>query len=725
MCLLKSRFSIACGAFCGWVILANGDDARSQQIPTAGNEKYRDFTMANEGNPIAGRESFTRMSCSQCHSVDGSGSKAGPDLSAIGDKFGKTDLVLSVLEPSATIAVGYDHTVLTRKDGSIISGVIKQATDNWIELMGADARAVRCGTDEIAKRDTSPVSLMPAGLLAAGTPQDFSNLIAYLGSLHQNTSGIEREEIPKAGEPVRLDSFFDENIRLIEPLWFGEIPGRKNTYVVLEHAGMSWIVRKKPDGDEQTPLLDLTKVVRVGGATGLLGMAFHPKFPADPRYFLKYQIVDQGKIFTLVMEYRFSSDLNGDSGTPPRELFRIPSTTQDHNGGCLAFGPDGFLYFGMGDTGPQRDPQGHSQDMSLLLGKMLRVDVDHQDEGLPYAIPGDNPFRNIDGVRPEIWAVGFREPWRFSWDSLTKDLWVGDVGQDQYEEVGIVRAGENHGWNVFEGFHAYSERYRRANVVLTPPVWSYSHRLGSSVTGGFVYRGSKGPKMQGWYVFADHESRRIWALTQKDRKLDKLIEIGQAPTRAVSLSQTSDGEIYLVGFNSGKIYHLALDAVDPEPLESRILAATSERHPVIAKHTSQRPDETWNKVDYDDSEWKESEGGFGTRGTPGGVIRTEWSDRDIWIRRDFTLPESGLPKSKSRLALRIHHDEDAEVYLNGIEVANLPRWTQGYIEVPLSAEAAASLKAGRNVIAIHCHQNTGGQFIDAGLLEYVRRDRAD
>ncbi|MEO5917727.1 MAG: PQQ-dependent sugar dehydrogenase [Luteolibacter sp.] len=698
--------------------------ALAQPSRTSGPDGFREFATEHDGNIAAGRTLFTSMSCVQCHSVDGSANKAGPDLSAVGDKFRKADLITSVLDPSSMIAVGYDNTVLTLKDGSMASGVIKQATDDWLELMGADAKPVRIATKDIAKRETTPISLMPTGLQAAGSPADFANLISYLGSLHMNNAGIEREEIPKAGNPVRLDSFFDDGITLNEPLWFGELPGRKDAHVVLEHRGMSWIIEKKPSGDVQTPFLDLTKVIRAGGATGLLSMAFHPKFPEDLRYFLKYQIVEDGRISTLIMERRFSPDLKGDSGAPPRQLLKIPSTTQDHNGGCVAFGPDGYFYFGMGDTGPQRDPQGHSQDMSLLLGKMLRIDVDHQDEGLPYAIPKDNPFRNLDGVRPEIWAVGFREPWRFGWDLQTKDLWVGDVGQDQYEEVGIVRIGENHGWNVIEGFHPYSERYRRVGEFLVPPVWSYSHRLGSSVTGGFVYRGKKAPQMFGWYVFADHESRRIWALTQTDRRLDKLVEIGQAPTRAVSISQTRDGELYLVGFNSGKIYHLALDVVDPVPLEIHVLAATAEKEPHTAKYTTERPDEKWAAMPFDDSAWKESVGGFGTQGTPGGVIRTEWSERDIWLRREFTISESGQPDPKSRLALRIHHDEDAEVYLNGIEVANLPRWTQGYIEVPLPAEAAQSLRSGRNVIAIHCHQNTGGQFIDAGLLEYVSRSPA-
>src|SRR5207247_1595723 len=156
------------------------------------------------------------------------------------------------------------------------------------------------------------------------------------------------------------------------------------------------------------------------------------------------------QITTVLVEKQAAPDFRRDSGRPSRRLLTIPCVTQNHTGGCIAFGPDGFLYLGMGDTGPQQDPNGHGQNMQILLGKMLRIDVDRMEGGLPYAIPADNPFRATPNVRPEIWALGFREPWRFSFDPVTGDLWVGDVGQDRVEEVAIVRRGENHGWNVYE-----------------------------------------------------------------------------------------------------------------------------------------------------------------------------------------------------------------------------------------------------------------------------------
>jgi glucose/arabinose dehydrogenase len=219
------------------------------------------------------------------------------------------------------------------------------------------------------------------------------------------------------------------------------------------------------------------------------------------------------------------------------------------------FGPDGLLYFGMGDTGPQEDPQGHGQDTTLLLGKMLRIDVDRHDEGRQYAIPSDNPFVGQANVRPEIWALGFREPWRFSFDPLTDDLWVGDVGQDRYEEIDIVRRGENYGWNVHEGFERFSNRYRKEGASYVPPVFAYARKYGPSITGGWVYRGDSSSSFTGVYICGDYESRRIFGLTQQNRILKIVRQIGVSPQRIVSFGQDADRGLYLVGYE-GTIYKL-------------------------------------------------------------------------------------------------------------------------------------------------------------------------
>ncbi len=208
----------------------------------------------------------------------------------------------------------------------------------------------------------------------------------------------------------------------------------------------------------------------------------------------------------------------------------------------------------MGDSGPQGDPEGHGQNTALFLGKILRIGVD-QTIDAAYSIPSDNPFAGRAAVQPEIWAYGFREPWRFSFDRLTGDLWVGDVGQDRYEEVDLVRRGENYGWNVYEGFEPFSNARRRPGEVFVPPVFAYSRKYGPSVTGGYVYRGDRSSSFYGVYVFGDYQSRRIFGLTQRQRLLETVRQIGWAPEPIVSFGQDAAGRLYLVGYE-GMIYEM-------------------------------------------------------------------------------------------------------------------------------------------------------------------------
>jgi glucose/arabinose dehydrogenase len=241
-----------------------------------------------------------------------------------------------------------------------------------------------------------------------------------------------------------------------------------------------------------------------------------------------------------------------------RMILQIDASTSNHCGGGLEFGPDGYLYIAMGDSGPQQDPHGNAQDMRLLCGKMLRIDVDQTDQGKLYAIPPDNPFVGRKGVRPEIWASGLREPWRYSFDPLTGDLWVGDVGQDLYEEVDIVRKGENYGWSVHEGFAPFSNQYRRAAERYAPPIFAYSRKYGVSVTGGYVYRADPKSSFYGVYLFADFQTRRIFGLTQKNGVLNTVRQIGTSPQRVVSFARDNTGSIYLVGYE-GTIYKMNLE----------------------------------------------------------------------------------------------------------------------------------------------------------------------
>ncbi|MCA9235103.1 MAG: PQQ-dependent sugar dehydrogenase [Planctomycetales bacterium] len=692
------------------------------QTASAVPADYASYAAEHRGDADRGQKLFAdggRALCSTCHSVDRTHRGAGPDLFAIGDKFDRAGLIRAVLEPSRDIAVGYGATVVLTVDGLSHVGVVQRATDDWIELIDDQGKTIRVPHEEIDESFPRDTSLMPEGLQSNLSVEEFADLIAYLQSLRQaddEAAAGARTEIPPAATPVELTSLFDDGVQIELPTWCGQVPDHPGWFLALEQFGKSWLIERRADGDRQQPFLDLSEKVRRGGATGLLGFAFHPQFPADRRYFVKYQRVENGQLVTVVEQGLFAEDALAESGQARKLLLDMPGVTQDHNGGCLEFGPDGMLYVGMGDTGPQRDPRGHGQNLDTLLGKILRIDVDGATGDRPYAVPADNPFVGRQGARPEIWAYGFREPWRFTFDRATGELWVGDVGQDQYEEVDLVGGGENQGWNVFEGHAPFSDQYRREGEVYVSPVLSYSRRLGVSVTGGYVYRGARAQSMVGWYVFADFESRRIWAMPARRDGGAEAIEIGRCESRVSSFMQDLAGELYAVGFDSGKIYHLDLATVDRRPLAMIAMADTAEQGAVLWRYTQDAPEEDWPAIDYDDADWRLAPGGFGTAGTPGAVVRTDWRTDDVWLRREFTLAAD--VDQRSRLFLRLHHDEEAVVYLNGREICSVGGWTSGYQDIPLDETARRQLRAGRNVLAVHCRQHGGGQYIDAGIVSY-------
>src|ERR1043166_3567177 len=534
--------------------------------PGRNRNDYLNFALRREGNALRGKELFfneQRLACRRCQNGDGTGGKAGPDLFAIGDKFGRRDLINSILEPSATIAVGDSRAIITTKAGDEIQGIIKQATDAWIELVGADAKAVRISAGDIAARKFTELSLMPEGLEKGLTLQEFADLTEYLVTLKQPESAAlvnwgMPATIEETKKPVALRPYIEEGSKFHHPVWFGPVSGLTNAFLVLEHdMGRIWLLEKTSGGDRKSLFLDLGTNVISGGSRGLFGCVLPPRFAQNRKYYLALHIVENGQPVTMTVEREAAEDLRKDSGRPAREILRFKAATNVHYGGGLAFGPDTYLYIGMGDTGPQEDPQGHGQNMQLLLGKLMRLDVDHPAGDKLYRIPSDNPFAGSSSVLPEIWAAGFREPWRFSFDPLNGDLWVGDVGQDRYEEVDIVRKGENSGWNVYEGFERFSNRYRRDGEKFVPPVFAYARKYGPSVTGGYVYPASRHSPFSSGYIFGDYESRRIWGLIESDRKLRKIRQIAVAPQRVVSFGRDEAGELYVVGYE-GMIYQLAL-----------------------------------------------------------------------------------------------------------------------------------------------------------------------
>lgn len=539
-------------------------------------KEYRDVALNRDGDAARGKALFlndSKGACSKCHSTDGSSSKAGPDLFAAGDKLPRRDLIESILQPSVNIAVGYGATIIEAKSGEQITGVIKQSTAAFVELLNADGKAIKISTTDIAQQRGSSISLMPEGLQTAFTRDEFVDLIQYLVSLKQPENSLtanrgNTSEIAELAHPVALKPFIGDELRfphhfVQKPgeirsglVWFGQAPGDGNLFFAVHQTGKIWLIEKNPGEDRKELFADFAaELFNERGPNGLLSMAFHPRFRENGKYYLKHQVFEDGKIATTLVEKIAGPDRRGDSGKAARRLLKIIATTQDHTGGLIEFGPDGFLYLAMGDTGPQQDPQGHGQDMQTFLGKILRIDVDRVDATRPYAIPRDNPFIAMPGALPEIWACGFREPWRFSFDKVTGDLWVGDVGQDRVEEAAIVRRGENHGWNVFEGFEPFSNKFKKEGVTFIPPIFGYRRKFGNSITGGYVYRGDKKSSFYGAYICGDYTSHRIWALTQENRALKTVRQIATAPQNIASFAQDNAGELYVVGYE-GMIYKM-------------------------------------------------------------------------------------------------------------------------------------------------------------------------
>lgn len=532
-------------------------------------DAYRRAAFTQQGDVARGAKIFAdeqRLGCAKCHSIDGSASKAGPDLFAVGDKFGRRDLVEAVLAPSATISPGYQTVVIETKDGEEVQGVLKRATDFTLELMNGDGKLISIPTAQIKARKGSSVSLMPEGLQAVLSSQEFADLIEYLATLKQKESALRSNhgmpsDIPELAKTVTIRPFLTN--RFVIPRTkagsgltsFHQIPGSPNSFLVLHQTGVIWKVEKSDAEEKRSAFLDLTgQVFYERGPNGLLDLTFHPKFSANRKYYVKYQIFENGTVATIIVEREFNADLT-DSGKPGRRLLKIESVAEDHSGGCLQFGPDGYLYIVMGDTGPHNDPNGHAQNLNLLLGKILRIDVDHRQSDIPYSIPADNPFVGRSDARPEIWAYGFRNPWRFCFDRLTGDLWAADVGQDRVEEVDIVHRGENYGWNVYEGFEPFSNQYKKEGRAFTMPVFAYARKYGNSITGGYVYRGDKNSSFYGVYLCGDYTSKRIFGITQESGTLKKARQIGVAPQGLVSFSEDEAGNIYVVGYE-GMIYRV-------------------------------------------------------------------------------------------------------------------------------------------------------------------------
>lgn len=361
-----------------------------------------------------------------------------------------------------------------------------------------------------------------------------------------------------AGAKIALQRVF-QDVDFTLPVALFQAPNADNQWWVVEKRGKVFRISGKEGKHVKELLVDISgRVNSSPNEAGLLGLAFHPKYTENGQVFLSYTATGR-RLTSTVSRFKLAADghIAADS---EQVLLQVEQPYSNHNGGQIAFGPDGYLYLGLGDGGSAGDPQNNGQNPKTLLGAILRIDVDNGD---PYAIPKDNPFASSDEGRGEVYAWGMRNPWRWSFDRNTGELWVGDVGQNDWEEIDLVTQAGNFGWNLKEGTHCYATSDCDAPELkarLIDPAAEYGHDLGCSVTGGYVYRGKDITSLQGTYIFGDFCSGRIWGLTpvgeaQDGRKNFQKSLLIDSDLMIASFAEDNQGEIYAIHYD-GEIYKI-------------------------------------------------------------------------------------------------------------------------------------------------------------------------
>ena len=359
-------------------------------------------------------------------------------------------------------------------------------------------------------------------------------------------------------DEVKIERAFPEHPVWTRPIWFGPMDSSSDWHAMAEQDGRIHLFRVDKSGKASAPqlFLDISDdVSRRGNEEGLIGLAFHPEFKKNRRFYVHYSVAGD-KLGRLSEFLAQEGDLRKVDIHSEKVILEVEQPWRNHNGGELQFGPDGMLYMALGDGGAANDPQKNSQDLSNLLGKIIRIDVNvPEDAEETYRIPEDNPFVDTEGARGEIWAFGLRNAWRFCFDPKTGALWTGDVGQNKWEEVDVVVKGGNYGWPLREGTHPFRMKDKPGPGELIEPVAEYGRKDGISITGGFVYRGKKIPSLKGRYLYADYQSGHIWSIdADVTDELQEGALIGNCPSPA-SFGIDQRGELYIASFD-GRLYRI-------------------------------------------------------------------------------------------------------------------------------------------------------------------------
>ena len=364
-------------------------------------------------------------------------------------------------------------------------------------------------------------------------------------------------EAPK----VEIVQAFPE-LRIARPIVVTHANDGSNRLFVASQIGKIYCFENKADVTEPNLYLDIEESVRYidkENEEGLLGFAVHPDYKKNGQFFLFYTTTDEPHVSVISRFNVSSTDPSKADPDSEVELMRIPQPFWNHNGGTLAFGHDGYLYIALGDGGKANDPFKNGQNLATLNGSILRIDVDKKSKDHNYAIPADNPFVGLKEARPEIYAYGFRNVWRLSFDRETGALYAADVGQNIWEEINIVVKGGNYGWNLREAKHKFGDNGSEASDKLIDPIFEYHHDVGKSITGGHVYRGSAVPSLKGMYMYADYVSGKVWALEHTPSgKILGNHEIKSMNLPIITFGEDEQGEVYLTTqLGGGIIYKFA------------------------------------------------------------------------------------------------------------------------------------------------------------------------
>ena len=360
---------------------------------------------------------------------------------------------------------------------------------------------------------------------------------------------------------VEIVQAFPE-LRIARPIVVTHANDGSNRLFVASQLGKIYCFENKADVSEPNLYLDIEESVRYidkENEEGLLGFAIHPDYKKNGQFFLFYTTTDEPHVSVISRFNVSSTDPSKADPDSEVELMRIPQPFWNHNGGTLAFGHDGYLYIALGDGGKANDPFKNGQNLATLNGSILRIDVDKKSKDHNYAIPADNPFVGLKEARPEIYAYGFRNVWRLSFDRKTGALYAADVGQNIWEEINIVVKGGNYGWNLREAKHKFGDNGSEASDKLIDPIFEYHHDVGKSITGGHVYRGSAVPSLKGMYMYADYVSGKVWALEHTPSgKILGNHEIKSMNLPIITFGEDEQGEVYLTTqLGGGIIYKFA------------------------------------------------------------------------------------------------------------------------------------------------------------------------